>query len=62
MENTTEVSQDAEKRVGINCFINEFSAIQFTYKYRYTDFVVHEIGKDKQPVRFVAEDLEGKKA
>lgn len=49
---------DSEVSVGIECFVNNFSPIHMAYKYRYTDFVVHEIEPNGKLVKFDKEDLE----
>lgn len=51
---------DSEVSVGIECFVNNFTPIHMTYKYRYTDFVVHEIDPSGALVKFEKEDLEGR--
>lgn len=49
---------DTEHQVGIFSFLTNHKPLSFAYKYRYTDFVVHEIGTDKQLVPCDKEDLE----
>lgn len=50
---------DSEVKVGIESFINEYQPVHLAYKYRYTDFVVHEIDTAGNLVKCEKEDLEG---
>lgn len=52
---------DSEVVVGIESFINDHDPIHMAYKYRYTDFVVHEIDTSGELVKCEKEDLEGMK-
>ena len=49
---------DSELLVGITQFVENHKSISFTYKFRYTDFVVHEIGLDKKLVPYDKENIE----
>lgn len=53
---------DAEEVVGIGQFLYSHTPIMFAYKYRFSDFVVHEIGTDGNRVPYVKEDLESSHA
>lgn len=54
--------EDAEAQVGITEFVTQgLSPVMFSYKYRYSDFVVHEIGTDKKLIPFVPEDIAGRR-
>jgi len=53
MENTKELlinkdNRDFEDQVGILEFINTHESIEACYKYRYSDFIVIEVGEHKE--------------
>ncbi len=51
---------DSELLVGIEKYVNElFKPLHFAYKYRYSDFIVHEVQVDGSLVPYNKEDLEG---
>lgn len=60
VEKSKEVAEDAEILVGITCFLHNSHPVNFTYKYRYTDFVVHEIALNNELVPFTPVNISGR--